>query len=342
LGGTSGTGGTGAAGGASGGGNAGRAGASSTGGTGNDLDPPPPGPLQVTAAKGRHQHSFRAKDADSMVSFNDNTEVAVIDNRAATLMGKLVLPFPGAGVNVGSLTAGGEFCARRGFHVLAIATFQDYDIISRGADFFGNARRTAFEGVFYTHEGEFANIPLTVADGVAQRTQKALQYLQAKFPDEHWGYYLQADGSVRWSDVIFTGISHGASNAARFAFLVRASRVVSASGPRDNLCLRVDLKNCGGTIATWFSETSKTPLDRFYAITGTNDSQHTQHLFAMERLGYVGAPIAIQGQHAPYDNSHRLIGNNAGHIDFCGEAAYAEACNYAFGVPTENQAGTPP
>lgn len=324
-----------------GGSEAGRAGAGTAGGTGGDLDPPPPGPLEVTAAKGRHQHSFRAKDADSAVSFNDNTQTAVVDNRAATLMGKLVLPFAGAGVNVGTLTAAGEFCARRGFHVLAIAAFQDYDIVSRGADFFGNARRTVFEGVFYTHEGEFANIPLTVADGVARRTQKALQYLQAKFPDEDWGYYLQADGSVRWSDVIFTGMSHGASNAARFGFLVRVGRVVSSSGPRDNLCTRVDLKDCGGTVATWFSETSKTPLDRFYAITGKTDAQHTQHLFAMERLGYVGTATAIQGQRAPYGNSHRLIAN-AGHVDFCGDAAYAEACNYVFGVPTENQAGTPP
>jgi hypothetical protein len=225
--------------------------------------------------------------------------------------------------------------------VLAIATFQDYDIVSRGADFFGNARRTVFEGVFHTREGEFANIPLTVADGVARQTQKALQYLHSRFPEEDWGYYLQSDGTVRWSDVIFTGMSHGASNSARFAFLVRVSRVVSASGPRDNLCTRVSQDDCGGTVASWFNETSKTPLDRFFAITGTSDSQHTQHLFAMERLGYLGTPTAIQGQRPPYGSSHRLVAN-AGHVDFCGQASYADACNYAFGVPAENQSGTPP
>jgi hypothetical protein len=256
-------------------------------------------------------------------------------------MGKLVLPFDGVGQNAGALTGGGEFCARRGFHVLAIAAFQDYDIVSRGADFFGNARRTVFEGVFYTREGEFANIALTKADGVAQRTQKALQYLHATYPEEDWGYYLQTDGSVRWSDVIFTGFSHGASNAARFAFLVRAARVVSASGPRDNLCARVDLQNCGGVVATWFSETPKTPIDRFFSITGRNDDQHTQHLFAAQKLGYSGQATAIQGAQPPYGNAHQLIAN-AGHTDFCGDAAYATACNYAFGVPSENQSGTAP
>jgi hypothetical protein len=299
----------------------------------------PQGP-KVTAEKARHEHMFRAKDADAGVSFNDNTEIAVIDNRAATIMGKLVLPFTGVGTNSGTLEAGGEFCARRGFHVLGIAAFQDYDIVSRGADFFGDARRTVFEGVFYTREGEFANIPLTKADGVAQRTQKALQYLDSKFPDEGWGYYLDADGSVRWSDVIFSGFSHGGSNAARFAFLVGVSRVVSLSAPRENLCTRQDQNNCGGVVATWLSETPKTPIDRFFAITGKSDDQHLQHLFAMEKLGYTGTATALDGAQPPYGNTHRLIAN-AGHTDFCQSSTYQAACNYVFGVPTENQAGTP-
>lgn len=318
----------------------GRAGGAGGGGVA-DGDTPQPRPLTVTAQKSRHQHTFRAKTADSAVSFNDNNQIAVFDNRASTLMGKLVLPFPGQGVNAGTLTGGGEFCAKRGFHVLAIATFQTYDIVSRGADFFGNARRTAFEGVLYTHEGEFANIAMTPADGVAQRTQKALQYLDETYPDEDWGYYLQPDGSVRWSDVIFTGMSHGASNAARFGFLVRASRVVSASGPRDNLCTRVDLNDCGGVVATWYGEAPKTPIDRFFAISGTTDDQHTQHLFAMEKLGYTGKATSVEGAEPPYSGSHRLNAKS-GHTDFCGSAAYAAVCNYAFGVPAENQAGTPP
>lgn len=255
-------------------------------------------------------------------------------------MGKLVLPFGGLGSNAGTLEAGGEFCARRGFHVLGIAAFQDYDILSGGADFFGAARRSVFEGVMHTKQGAFANISLAPADGVAQRTQKALQYLHAMFPEEDWGYFLQADGSVRWSDVIFSGMSHGGSNAARFAFLVRASRVVSLAAPRENLCKKLDPENCGGVVASWLSDAAKTPLDRFFGISGKSDDQHLQHLFAMETIGYVGDPAAIEGAQPPYGNSHRLVADG-GHADFCEEAKYAAACNYAFGVPQENQAGTP-
>jgi hypothetical protein len=322
-------------------GGASTAGGGAGGGLGADGDPEPPRPLNVTAAKARHEHTFRAKTADSAVSFNDNSEIAVFDNRAPIIMGKLVLPFGGLGTNAGTLEAGGEFCARRGFHVLGIAAFQDYDILSNGADFFGEARRSVFEGIVHTQEGEFANIEMTPADGVAQRTQKALVYLHAQYPEEDWGYFLQEDGSVRWSDVIFSGFSHGGSNAARFAFLVRASRVVSLSAPRENTCTRLDLANCGGTVATWLGETSKTPMDRFFAITGKTDDQHLQHLFALEKTGYSGAATAIDGAQPPYGNSHRLVAN-AGHTDFCQLSNYAAVCNYAFGVPSENQAGTSP
>jgi hypothetical protein len=324
---------------ASGGQSAGTGGSGPGGGAGGG-EPVATRPVNVTAAKARHQHTFSAKTADPGVSFNDGSQVAVIDNRAPVVVGKLVLPFGGLGTNAGTLSAGGEFCARRGFHVLGIATFQDYDILSGGADFFGDARRSVFEGVLHTKQGAFADITMTPADGVAQRTQKALQYLHATFPDEDWGYFLQADGSVRWSDVIFSGMSHGGSNAARFAFLVRASRVVSLAAPRENLCTKLDTGDCGGLVATWLGEAAKTPLDRFFAITGKADAQHLQHLFALEKLGYVGAPASIAGAEPPYGGSHRLVADG-GHLDFCEDSRYAAACNYVFGVPQENQAGTP-
>jgi hypothetical protein len=300
----------------------------------------PSRPLDVTATAARHEHSFKPSEADAEVSFNDQAQKSVFDNRAAKLVGKLVLPFGGVGTTAGTLGGAGEFCAKRGFHVLAIAAYQDYDILLGDPDFFGDARRQVFDGVQHTTKGAFANIRMALADGVARRTQKALQYLAQKYPDEDWGYYLEKDGSVRWSDVIFTGMSHGASNAARFAMLVRASRVVSIAGPRDNLCTSLKEQGCGGVVATWLGDEPLTPRDRFFAITGKQDDQHTQHLFSMARLGYTGAPVEVMGARAPYGGSHRLVAAG-GHAEFCGQAAYDEACNYAFDVPAENQAGVP-
>jgi hypothetical protein len=297
--------------------------------------------LQVTAAAARHSHTFRSKDADAGVTFNDNTEVAIVDNRAPKMVGKLVLPFQGQGVKAGVVGPNGEFCAQRGFHVLAIAAFQDYTITIDDPTFYGDARKQVWDGIEHTRAGDFASIRMTPADGVAQRTQKALQYLHEAYPAEDWGYYLNADGSVRWSDVILTGMSHGASNAARWAMLVRVSRVVSLSGPRDNMCTSLSASNCGGVVANWLSETPATPIDRFYALTGVNDSQHLQHLFAMQTMNYVGAATNVSGMQPPYANSHRLIAAG-GHADYCDLASYRAVCNYLFGVPRENEQGVPP
>jgi hypothetical protein len=301
-------------------------------------DASPSRPLDVTAARARHEHSFLPSAADPEVSFNDEQQLAIFDNRAPKLVGKLVLPFGGAGARAGSLGGQGEFCARRGFHVLAIAAFQDYNIVIGDPDFYGDARRQVFDGVTHTTKGDFAKVKMVVADGVARRTEKALAYLHGKYPDEDWGYYLQPDGSVRWSDVILTGMSHGASNAARFAMLVRVGRAVSISGPRDNACTSLNQDDCGGVVASWFDEEPATPIERFFAITGKSDDQHLQHLYALERIGYLGKALTVRGSSPPYGGSHRFIADG-GHQEFCGQAAYDDACNLAFDVPPENHAG---
>ncbi|HET6282967.1 MAG TPA: hypothetical protein VFH73_18545, partial [Polyangia bacterium] len=92
-------------------------------------DTPPARPLNIAGARMRYSHTFRTKDADPAVSFNDNTEVAVVDTRSAKMVGKLVLPFDGVGTTSGGIGTAGAFCVPRGFHVLGIAAFQKYDIL---------------------------------------------------------------------------------------------------------------------------------------------------------------------------------------------------------------------
>jgi hypothetical protein len=287
----------------------------------------------------RLSHTFRAKAADPAVSFNDNNEVSLVDPRSTKMVGKLVLPFGGVGTNAGIIGPAGDFLAARGYHVLGIAAFQDYNIIRDDPDFWGDARRTVFEGKKYTSKYEFATIDITPADGVMQRTEKALKYLHQMFPAEDWGYFLNPDGTVRWSDVYFTGQSHGASNAARFAMLVRSAGAVSFAGPRDNTCNSTNTPTCNAIFAKWFTEVPKTPIDRFFAVSGMADDQYPQHLFTMFKMNYVGQPVNGSTGSPPYNNSHRIV-MNGGHEWFCNNSL-KNLCNYLFSVPPENQAGVP-
>ena len=305
-------------------------------------DTPPWRALNVTAPRMRLTHNFLASAADPAVSFNDNNEVAAVDPRAPRMAGKLVLPFGGLGSKAGTLGNEGAFVLPRGYHVLGVAAYEAYNVLHCDADFFGDARRQVFEGVPRTTKYEFASIKMVPSDGVAKRTQMALKYLDRMFPAEDWGYFLNQDGTVRWNDVIVTGISHGASNAPRFAMLARVWRSVSFAGPRDNSSGTTPGGNgyCPELVsATWFTEKPATPIDRFYALTGVADAQHPQHLFAMDKLGYSGQPVDMAAG-PPWNDSHRINGPG-GHQSPCNDPAYTALCNYLFGVDPANAAGIP-
>ncbi|HEX7453607.1 MAG TPA: hypothetical protein VF294_15040, partial [Polyangiaceae bacterium] len=119
------------------------------------------------------------------------------------------------------------FAVERGFHVLAPAYDANFNIVINDADYYGDARREELDGLDHTshyaaRDGQPAEqLGLSPADGVEHRVRFGLAYLAANFPDEDWDYFLTADGEVRWSDVILTGTSHGASGAARFAMILK-------------------------------------------------------------------------------------------------------------------------
>ncbi|MEA2700312.1 MAG: hypothetical protein QOI66_4583, partial [Myxococcales bacterium] len=140
-------------------------------------DTPPWRPLNVTAAKMRLSHSFRASAADPAVSFNDNSEVSAVDPRSPKMVGKLVLPLGGLGSTAGTLGNEGPFVLPRGYHVLGIAVYENYNILHCDAGFFGDARRQVFDGMQHTTKYDFAGIKMGVSDGLAKRTEMALKYL---------------------------------------------------------------------------------------------------------------------------------------------------------------------
>ncbi|HTA90901.1 MAG TPA: hypothetical protein VK745_15025, partial [Polyangiaceae bacterium] len=172
-----------------------------------------------------------------------------------------------------------------------------------------------------------------------------LALLAQQYPSEDWGYFLNRDGTVRWSDVAFTGQSHGATSAAVFAHELRVYRAVSQAGPRDNTCgsgratgdfnatrLPYDVHCPDAQIASWLDSPSATPLDRYYGFVGKQDQQYGDDLFSMERQKFPGSPVNISTGAPPYDDSHRFYAE-VGHVAF---ESFGAAINIAFGVLPEN------
>jgi hypothetical protein len=292
------------------------AGASSGGMSGADpCDTPPWRPLKVTAALGEHIHGK-----------------AGLDTRAKTMLGKLVVDI---GVNSGGYSS---FLAKRGYHSIGAPCGA-----CPAPDLAGDRTR-----VGKCREGEFATTAASV--------KATLTSLQGQYPEEDWGYFLTQDGSnVRWSEVAITGISHGATTAALSGRIGACMwRIVSRSGPRDNTCglgggqCSAPLStpsydaNCpDANVASWLDQPSKTPMDRFYALVGMQDSQCGDIMFDMHRTKYLGVPTIFDTAGAVLTDTHQFFSSTQGHYDFL--AAPGGAMNtpavleIAFGIPPENR-----
>ena len=301
----------GASGGTGAGGTAGTAGAVSTGGT-DGADPcgmPPTHKLNVMAAVGEHNHNG-----------------AGLDTRAKTMLGKLVLDYGVAG--------GGYigFLAKRGYHSIGAPGFTE----CAAPDLNGDRTR-----VSKCRMGEIATTEKAIEAKLAQ--------LQTQYPEEDWGYFLDAGGKLRWSDVATTGFSHGATTAAingrSYACIWRA---VSRSGPRDNTCGNgnctlplttpsYDPACVDAEVASWLDDPSKTPMDRFYALVGMHDGQCGDIMFNMFRTKYVGVPTELEKAGADPSAVHQFFSSGSGHSGFFDYAPAMAAIEVAFGIPPENR-----
>jgi hypothetical protein len=253
------------------------------------------------------------------------------------MVGKLIVNVE---VDQGGMYAYG---LKHGFHVLGPGMFHcgiaqtQGDYTKEGRDFNGNCRLETFDGMDHDTGTGAGHAMVTPANSISGRVKAALASLQQTYPEEDWGYFLAADGSVRWSDVGFTGYSHGASSSARWGMQVRLWRVVARSGPRDNICgILYSGKTCmEDVISSWLDETGKTPLDRVYGLAGTTDSEYGDIIFAMQRMKYIGEPTDINAIAAPYSGSHRLIAKGDGHSDF-NDKKYWPVMDVVWATPKAN------
>jgi hypothetical protein len=253
---------------------------------------------------------------------------AGLDTRAKTMLGKLVVDI---GVNSGGYS---PYLAKRGYH-------------SMGAPCGACNAPGDPKTVGTCRVGEFMNTEMSVKTKLAA--------LQQSNPEEDWGYFLNADGSVRWSDVAITGVSHGATTAAVAGRVVhRMWRVVSRSGPRDNTCgaaggvctLPLSTPSydtaCPPTkVAAWLDATPMTPIERFYGIVGTTDVECGDIMFDMHYAKYVGVPTLFNMPDSVFTGTNQFFTTVGGHLDFLQAANKPtntdKVLDIAFGIPPENQ-----
>jgi len=258
-------------------------GGANAGGTGGAPDP---GPNVDTSDPQLYSVDFKPNDADPDATQALGTQPAYLDTRV-TPLGRLVVYLHGAGApsTCGSPTHE-QVLAGLGYHVLGPCYVSDYGVDNCGDDIEG-CRLEAFEGVDH-----HPFVDITPPNSIEVRVAKGLAYLQTKNPEGDWTYFLDGD-KPKWSRIIVSGISHGASSSGVIGLHRLVDRVVMLSGPLD-------------TGQAWLKKATLTPIDRFFGFTHTADQQHAGHLQAFEDMQMIGDPTSVDGASAPYGGSHRL------------------------------------
>ena len=258
-----------------------------------DEDAGPLGPNVDRTEQTLYAFDFSADEADPEASQSLGDQLAELDTRVAPL-GKLVVFLHGAGdaapARCGS-SAHGELLAGLGFHVFQPCYNSYYGVGNCGQDI-GGCRLEAFEGIDH-----HAFIAIAPPDAIERRVVQGLMHLQAINPEGDWQFFLDGD-QPRWSQIIISGISHGASSAGVIGMHRLVHRVVMLSGPLDS-------------DQAWLEGEPATPRERFWGFSHTTDDQHSGHLEAFETLELLGAATSIDGMTPPYGGSHRLISSAA-------------------------------
>jgi hypothetical protein len=334
--GTAGTAGTAGASGTTGTAGAGTAGA--TGAAGASTDPPPPRPLNVTSTKLFQAGGLR------------------FDPTKKPIMGKLILYLGGI---CGGPGAGGieSFVNQYGFHTYAPATQtcvnsapQMYkDAIAKNPldpeanRQTGDSRMELWDGV--------DRVPwVTVPKGqsIVEETVTALKNAVNADPGGDWGYYLNADGTLRTTDVWVVGYSWGSQTWGMISSYVRFGRVICTSGPQAE----------GFPNADWILKPgpNRTPPDRQFTLLGFNadypsmdkldtaPNTVTSMIDTTTKAGWQGPPINVHpGDMGPFAPGHQIAmveptqlpHTPGGHTIFCTNDpmnGWLALCKYVFNV----------
>ena len=314
-----------ASGGANTAGTASAAGTTSMAGAG-DTDPQAPRPINVMGT-GTFSQSY-------------NGQPLYLNKDKKPIQGKLFLLLPGIGNGPG---AGGfeSFVKSYGFHVFAPKTDTNLtggkvpqmykDKLKTDPDD-REANRQVGEAHAELWDGKDRVDWYTPPTSIVDQTLGAIKFAMENDPDGDWGYYLNADGTLRTTDIYVVGYSWGAQAWAMISAYVKFGRVISASGPVDE----------GFPNATWMTEPSVTPNDRKFAL--VSDGQAEDIFPNVVKAGWPGEIVKVTptspGPYTADQHLFEMVGGDGGtspggHTVFCNDNpanGWAPVCRHVVGV----------
>jgi hypothetical protein len=309
------------------GGTTGTAGVTGLGGASAECNPPPPRAINVTGT-GTYSGSY-------------NGQPLYLNKDKKPIQGKLFLLLPGIGNGPG---AGGfeSFVKIYGFHVFAPKTDsnltggqvpQSYKDTLKTNPTDHEANRQVADARMELWDGKDRVSWYTPPMSIVNQTIGAINYAMQQDPGGDWGFYLNADGTLRTTDIWVVGYSWGAQTWSMMSTYVRFGRVIAASGP----------VNEGFPNGAWMTDPSATPVNCKYML--SSDGQIAEMAPNVMKAGWPGQVVMVHTTSpGPYtDDQHlfEMIGGDGGttpggHTVFCNDNpanGWWPVCKHVLGQP---------
>jgi hypothetical protein len=266
------------------------------------------------ARSDRKDINFSPTDADPTAKTWHGAQRATFDG-SKKAQGKLIVTM--GGIGNGPHTGGiYQYAAGRGFHMFAVDMYNS----EGGESNQGKVYLESFSGQDLTPVAD-----VSPPNSVMGRIKSALAFLKNEDPGAAWGFFLDAQGEVRWNEVMLFGYSYGgqvALAATKFVAPYRTFLTASPTLPDD---------------AAWLNGMPNVAdVSKCFALNSSGDEAKFAKLAT---AGWPGTPqVVMDGAYnmiiqPPFMGSSMLQAPG-GHTEFCSVAGdrYDVICDFVFDV----------
>jgi len=247
-------------------------------------------------------HEVRPSQTDPKIHKPDFPHEAYVN--AAGTGNLLFIYLPGTGGRADNVLKLLQTAAQAGYHAIAVdyrSSSSADNVCGNDANCYGPLRQAMLDG-----QHESTQIDMDSNNCILNRTTKLLSWLDAQYPNEHWGQFI-TNGQINWDKVTVSGLSQGGGHAAMLAHLYKVHRVIMFSSVVDGV------NGPNWRSAAWIAQTHATPRDRFYGFAEANDRRYFARIKVnWKTLALPGGLTSVDHMAPPYNNSHRLFSARSG------------------------------
>ncbi len=247
---------------------------------------------------------------DPNISTNLNNHYVSI-NRGVAPKNQLFVFFPGTGGVALNYMEVNNTAADLGFHAVNL-TYPNDEAVNdlcgfpnTNLDCYANVRLETVDGADRT-----TLVNVNRANSIENRLIKLLIYLRNNAPNDNWGQFLIDDNTLNWSKIIVSGHSQGGGHAGIIGRYHAVVRVVMFAA--------MDFNGFANAPANWIGVPASTPNasapDKFWAFSHTRDETVnftllSTRIWTAYGMPNFGAIVNVDGNSAPYNNTHSLTSN---------------------------------